>query len=50
VSNAQPHPVRLQVDPGSRTTDLALVTEPEPEAPAAASGGDSSARVVWQGS
>ena len=52
VPDAVPQPLRLKIDPGSRTTGLALVTEPEtaPDAESTAGAGDiSSGRVVWAG-
>ena len=62
VPDAAPQPLRLKIDPGSRTTGLALVTEPAPEraldmAPVAGTAGTgwttesagSAGRVVWAG-
>src|SRR5262249_43185230 len=47
---ARPHPLRLKIDPGSRTTGLALLTEPEtPETPAPQSAEGATGRVVWAG-
>src|SRR5262252_5986359 len=54
----QPQPLRLKLDPGSRTTGLALLTEPAPPQPAtaatvappaAAHAAASAGRVVWAG-
>ncbi len=53
VPDAQPQPLRLKLDPGSRTTGLALVTEPPLErrpdpAPAeSAERAEARGRVVW---
>src|SRR5690348_4746426 len=47
VPDAQPQPLRLKIDPGSRTTGLALVTEPEPTAAERVE--DTAGRVVWAG-
>ena len=51
VPDAAPQPLRLKLDPGSRTTGLTLVTEaaPAPATPAAARSEESAGRVVWAG-
>ncbi len=48
VPDAQPHPLRLKLDPGSRTTGLALVTA-SPAAPAGEETAVDAGRVVWAG-
>lgn len=45
VPDAAPRPLPLKIDPGSRTTGLALVTEPAPTE--AEQMGGSEGRVVW---
>src|SRR5215831_13538782 len=62
VPDAAPQPLRLKLDPGSRTTGLALLTEPAisarataasataaPPSAAAARAASSAGRVVWAG-
>ncbi len=55
VPDAQPQPLRLKIDPGSRTTGLALVTEPDTAPPAEEERGEEEenegrvGRVVWAG-
>src|SRR5690242_20347762 len=48
VPDVRPQPLRLKIDPGSRTTGLALVTEP---AASVAAGAEATAagQVVWAG-
>src|SRR5258708_5350714 len=48
VTDAQPHTLRLKLDPGSRTTGLALVTA-SPAAPAGEEPAVDAGRVVWAG-
>ena len=51
--DAAPRPLRLKIDPGSRTTGLALVTDAlvaiPPVAESAAGAEDTTGRVVWAG-
>jgi 5-methylcytosine-specific restriction endonuclease McrA len=49
VPDAQPHPLRLKLDPGSRTTGVALVTASPAAPPADEETAVDAGRVVWAG-